>query len=149
VAGTYNVEASYGDAKKTSSFSLASPITASLAPLNSIQNNEISATMAGSDITVSWNAVSGAKSYYVNLWAEVWNVTTSQFDYKEVWRSWVATTSVTIAKIDSNIPENLTCDVYVTAHELNMTTTSPPAPLPTRADMSENYYSYILPFLTP
>ncbi len=145
VAGTYTVTATYGTASRTATFTL-SDISSRLAPLTYTQ---ISASLSGNDIIITWPAVTNARSYYVNLWADVWNSTKRQFEYKEVWRSWVSTTSVTIAKSDSTIPAGLSCDVYVTAHELNMATTSLPSPLPIRADMSENYYSYVLPFLTP
>ncbi len=147
VAGTYTVTATYGAASRTAMFTL-SDISSRLAPLT---YTEISASMNATtkDITITWPAVTNARSYYVNLWADVWNNTTRQFEYKEVWRSWVSSTSVTIVKSTSAIPAGLSCDVFVTAHEINMTTSAPPSPLPARADMSENYYSYVLPFLTP
>ena len=81
------------------------------------------------------------------------NPTTKRTEYAEVWGGWIAdsgtaTTSAVIAKSTSTIPAARACDAYVTAYEVDMTTTSPPSSV-SRADMSENYYGYPLTFLTP
>lgn len=147
VPGTYTITATYGSARKDVVLTIQSASARLPLPTN------ISAELAGSDISISWNAVSGAKSYYLNLWAEVWNSITKQVEYKEVWGGWVkdsgaAATSAVIAKSTSMIPSGLSCDVYVTAHEVDMTSASPPSSV-SYADMSENYYGYPLSFLTP
>ena len=100
-----------------------------------------------SSITLTRDAVSGAASYYVSLWAYVWNITTNEYEYQEVWGGWVNTAGVNIAF--GAIDPGLTCYAFISAHEVDMVSISPPSPPPARADMSENYLAYKLPFPTP
>jgi hypothetical protein len=144
--GTYTVTATYGTASKSAVFSLANT-TPALAPFS---YSQISATKnITNDITITWPAVTNANSYYVSLWADIWDNSAKQWFYEEVWGKWVATTGTTILKSGSTLPAGLRCDVYVTAYAVDMSLATPPASPPTRADMSENYYGYPLPFLTP
>lgn len=141
---TYTVEATYGLAVRTYSFTL-SDLTPNLTPLT---YSQISGTpQANNDITMTWTTVSGAGSYYLSLWAEVWDVSAKQYDYIEVWGGWVSANNAIIPS--GSVPSGLACDAYVTAYEIDMTAASPPDPAPARADMSENYYGYPLSFLTP
>ena len=150
VPGTYTITATYGTARKDVTLIIPSASARLSLPTN------ISAQLLGNnDISLTWSQVSGAKSYYLNLWAEVWDSTTKQTKYTEVWGGWItdsgtATTSAVIVKSTSTIPADLACDVYVTAYEVDMSSAvTLPSPLPSRADMSENYYGYPLTFLTP
>ncbi len=148
--GTYTVSASYGAAIKTAVFSLANT-TPALDPLLYSQINGSLVTNGTNtnlkDINITWPAVTGAHSYYVSLWAEVWNTSSKQYDYREVWGQWVNTASARV--VNGTVATGLWCDVFVTAHEIDMTSAAPPAVMPTRADMSENYYGYSLSFSTP
>jgi hypothetical protein len=142
VIGTYSVTATYGSASRTASFTLSSLTPGLLLPTG------LAATKLGNnDISMTWNVVAGAKSYYLSLWADIWNNSTKAYDFTEVWGGWVNTNSATIT--DGSVPSNLTCYAYATAYQVDMTTTTPPGTLPIRADMSENYYGYQFPFSTP
>jgi hypothetical protein len=150
VAGTYLVTATYGAATKTASFSLANT-TPNLAPLS---YDQISASLvpnagnaAVNDISITWPAVTGATSYYVSLWADIWNNVTNQYEYSEVWGNWVSATNTRV--LNGDVVSGLTCDVYITASATDMASATPPSPVPGRADMSENYYGYPVPFVTP
>ncbi len=144
--GTYTVTATYGTARKDLILTIPAA-TSTLAPPAGI-NATLNTTT--NDISLSWNPVQNAKSYYVNLWADIWNAATQQYDYQEVWGSWVLSTNAVISKSASAIPSGLACDVYVTAYEVDMSPSAPlPSPPPMRADMSENYYGYTMPFTTP
>jgi len=149
-SGTYTVTVTYGSASETAAFSLANTPPA-LAPLSYTQINASLVPNAGNaslnDISIWWQAVSGAKSYYVNLWADVWDNAAKQYDYQEVWGGWVNTNAARV--LNGEVRSGLMCDVYVTAYEVDMTSAAPPATAPTRADMSENYYGYYLTFATP
>jgi hypothetical protein len=161
VAGTYTVTASYGAASKTTAFVLSNTTPA----LNPLSYNQIGAALVSNvpntsvnDINISWPLVPGSKSYYVSLWSDVWDSFTNQYEYSEVWGQWVkdsgnATTSVRALygtiEYNGSILHNIPADVYVTAYQVDMTSTSVPNPVPSRADMSENYYGYPLPFSTP
>ena len=145
----YTVEATYGSisgtAAKTASFNLTTtarlPLPTSIsAALDSITKN----------ITITWGSVSGAQSYYVNLWAYVTDPVTNQLEYSEVWSKWTNTTSVTITQGDQGLPAGLSVDIFVTAHELDMSNLAPPAapPADNRADMSENYTGVRPSFVT-
>jgi len=144
VIGTYTVTATYGSASKTVNFTLSS-----ITPALALPVNLAASKLGNDDISVTWNAVAVAKSYYLSIWADIWNNAANQYDYTEVWSGWVKTNSATIVKSGSTLPAGLQCDIYVTAHEVDMTSVSPPGTTPARADMSENYYGYVVPFLTP
>lgn len=142
VIGTYTVTASYGNASKTVTFTLAN-----LTPALALPANLAASKLGNNDISMTWDSVAGAKSYYLSLWADIWNNGKNQYDYTEVWGGWVNTNSATIP--NGSVTPGLTCYSYVTAYQVDMTATTPPGTLPTRADMSENYYGYQLPFTTP
>ena len=110
--------------------------------------SDIAATLNAStkDITITWTTLTNAKSYYVNLWKKVWNNSINDYEYQWVWGKWVNSNSTVVPFGD--VASGLDCDVFVTAYEMDMTTTSPPSSV-SRSDMSENYYGYPLPFLTP
>jgi len=143
VIGTYTVTATYGSASKTVNFTLSNLTPALVLPTN------LAASKLSNDISMTWTAVAGAKSYYLSFWADIWNNATNQNDYIEVWGGWVNTNSATILKSGSTLPADLQCDVYVTAYEVDMTSVSPPGTTPVRADMSENFNGYVMPFSTP
>ncbi|MEK6697640.1 MAG: hypothetical protein AABZ10_01220 [Nitrospirota bacterium] len=147
VIGAYTVTATYGTASTTAVFTIASTVSemTTTFPLPT----GISASLSGDDINITWNQVTGAQSYYVSLYADVWNSGTQQYDYIEVWGAWVKTAATVISKSTSSIPAALQGYAYITAYEVDMTSAAPPVTTPTRADMSENYYAYQLPFLTP
>lgn len=149
VPGSYTVTATYGTASKTATFTIAGSAP-EVTPRLTLPGG-ISATKNAStgDMTITWDPVSGAGSYYVSLYAEIRDNSAAQYDYREVWGKWVSTSSATIMKSESAIPAGLACDVYITAHEVDITSAAPPATAPARADLSENYYGYTLPFLTP
>ncbi len=143
VIGTYTVTATYGTTVETATFSLANT-TPTLLPLSytnissSLVSNATNSTL--SDVDITWPAVTNAKSYYVSLWADVWDNAANQWNYEEVWGSWVNATSALV--INGEVPSGLLCDVYVDAYAVDMTTTAPPTPSPARVDMSENYWGY-------
>ncbi len=150
VAGTYSVLATYGTASHSAVFSFSS-VSPNLTPL---LYSQISSSLVPNvtdpgiqDISMVWPAVTNAKSYYVSLWADVWNSVAKQYEYQAVWSDWVTAAGARV--LNGDVPAGLTCDVYVTACQVDMTTTAPPDPAPSRADMSENYYGYPLPFTTP
>ncbi len=142
----YTVEATYGGAAKTASFNLTTTTARLLLPTN------ISAALDSitQNITITWGSVTGAQSYYVNLWAYVTDPVTNQLEYTEVWSNWTNTTSVTITPGNQGLPAGLSVDIFVTTHELDMSNPVPPATPPTdnRADMSENYTGVRPSFVT-
>ena len=148
VTGSYTVTATYGAASKTSTFTIAGSAS-EMTPRLALPAGISATKSVNNDISITWNAVGDAGSYYVSLYAESLDTIAKQYDYREVWNTWVSTAGATILKSGSAIPAGLECDVYITAHEVNMTTAAPPVTPPARADMSENYYGYPLPFLTP
>jgi hypothetical protein len=141
----YTVEATYGGAAKTASFNLTT--TARLLLPTNIKATLDSLTK---NIGITWDGVTGARSYYVNLWAFVTDPVTNQLEYSEVWSKWTNTTSVTVTPGDQGLPAGLSVDIFVTAHELDMSDPVPPATPPTdnRADMSENYTGVRPSFVT-
>ncbi len=160
-AGTYTITATYGSATETAAFTLDSTqpaltpllysqITGTLVPNQT--NNSLN------DISLTWHSVTGAKSYYVSLWADAWDSVAKQHEYSEVWGEWVKDSGTSFSSVrvlngsiqyDGTPLYNIWCDVYVTAYQVDMTAAAPPDPRPARADMSENYYGYPLPFRTP
>ncbi len=91
----------------------------------------------GGGATVIWSAVTGANSYYVNVWTDVGGV------YTEIAGSWVASISAVIP--NGTLTKGVSYDVYVTACQLDMTDMKS-VPLPvtpgTQVDMSDTYYTY-------
>lgn len=139
VSGTYDIQAVYisGSVEKP-------PLSLTLSdttPRLNLPTITGALSDVSGNVTVSWNAVTGAASvgsYYVNIWAEVWN--NNQWDYREVGKEWVnAGTLSTIVTVAPYIKDNQ-YDVYVTACEVDMTA-APPSTAP-RVDMSENYNPY-------
>ncbi len=154
--GTYTVTATYGGASESAAFSFANTNpNPNLIPLSVTDSrSDISASLVSNaananvkDISITWLSVINAKSYYISLWADVWNSSTKQYKYDEVWGNWVNTTNARV--LNGSVASGLQCDVYVTACQIDMTSPTPPQTAPTRADMSENYHGYPLPFLTP
>ena len=106
-------------------------------------------TVNGGGKNISWNAASGAASYYVNLWTCVGagsvntaSGCTNGGTYTEVAGVWVATTSALIPK--NELISGLVYDVYVTACEQDMTdtTTVPSAAPGTQVNMSDTTFAY-------
>ena len=110
----------------------------------------LSATPAiGGGASISWNAVPGAASYYVNLWtcvgagsANTVSGCTNGGTYSEVAGSWVSTTSAVIP--NNTLTPGLVYDVYVTACQQDMTdaTTVPPVEPGSQVDMSDTTFTY-------
>ncbi len=90
----------------------------------------------GGGATISWTAVAGANSYYVNVWTDVNGV------YTEVAGRWVTSTSTTIT--NGTLTKGVAYDVYVTACQLNMTDTTsvPPTAPGAQVDMSDTTFTY-------
>ncbi len=90
----------------------------------------------GGGANVSWTAVTGANSYYVNVWTDVNGV------YTEVAGRWVTSTSTTIT--NGTLTKGVAYDVYVTACQLNMTDTTsvPPTAPGAQVDMSDTTFTY-------
>lgn len=93
--------------------------------------------VTGGGVDVSWAPVTGAGSYYVNVWTDAGGV------YTEVAGSWVASTSVSLPV--KTLAKGVSYDVYVTASQLVMTDTStvPPAAPAAQADMSDTTFTYV------
>lgn len=138
--GTYTITANYGSVTKSTTVTLSST-TSSLVPLTA---SSITATgQINGDRLISWSRVSGAGSYYASIWSLVWNKTSHQFDYLEVWEAWVkdpgtgTAASVTAAAADAGFSSGMEYDVYISAAQYDMA--SSPGATPSRVDMSENY----------
>ncbi len=138
-AGTYTVSAivSGGTTSLSQTFTVPSP-TAKL-PLAAVTANATN----GGGASVSWDLVTGAKSYYVNIWTDVWDATLSQWVYTEIAGSWVNATSATIA--NNTMTKGIVYDVYVTACQQDMTdaATTPPAAPGAQVDMSDTTFTYV------
>ncbi len=148
VAGTYTITATYGSVIKTASFTLSdtNPILLPLV-VTELASDISVVKQANDDRTISWNSVLGAGSYYLNIWAEVWNSTTRQWEYNEVYGQWVNSSTTSLVVPAVTFTSGTQYDVYVTAHIVDMSNATPPSSTPTRADMSENYnpVSFIAP----
>jgi hypothetical protein len=141
-AGLYDVSATNGVITLTDSFTI--PNTTSQFPVAT--NLAVNSSAGG--YTISWNAVPGASSYYVNLWTCVGAGSqnteygcTNGGQYTETAGRWVNTTSAFVQ--DTTLTSGLVYDVYVTASAVDMTTnTTPPAP-GAQTDMSDTTFTYV------
>jgi hypothetical protein len=92
---------------------------------------------SGGGASVTWNSVSGAGSYYVNIWADAGGA------YTEIAGGWVNATSAIVPS--GTLTSGVTYDVYVTACQLDMTDVSS-VPLPVspgiQVDMSDTTFTY-------
>ncbi len=143
VIGTsYTVEATYGTAVKTATFTIADSTPTLNLPFNINAIPE-----ANNDVTVTWNTVTGAGSYLLNIWAEEWNNVTKQWEYNEVFGQWVDASTTNVRVPAAEFVSGTIYDVYITAHEVNMSSASAPSTTPSEADMSENYnpVSFVAP----
>lgn len=136
-AGTYTVTATpvSGGTPIKQTFTIPS-LTAKLPVATGVTATPTS----GGGATVTWNAVVGANSYYVNLWTQVGGV------YTELAGNWVTSATATIPK--GTLVKGAEYDVYVTACQLNMTDVKS-VPLPVtpgaQVDLSDttfNYYTF-------
>ena len=131
-SGSYTVTAvpAAGGDKITTTFTIPAP-TQEL-PLATVTATATS----GGGANVSWTAVSGANSYYVNVWAVVDGF------YTEIAGNWVTGTSATVAA--GTLTPGVEYDVYITACQLNMTdtTTTPPASPGIQVNMSDTIFTY-------
>ncbi len=139
--GTYNVTATYGGVTKTATFSIA------MTPQLTLPSGISATPVNTNDRNIAWSALSGAESYYVNIWAEEWNSTAKQWEYNEVFGQWVNGSTTSLVVPAATFTSGTQYDVYVTAHKVDMSSATPPGTAPTRADMSENYnpVSFIAP----
>ncbi len=140
LAGTYTVTAtSLGSSEKPSAQFTITNATAQLPVATGI-----SVTSDSTNYTVSWNTVSGASSYYVNLWTDVWNASLGQYEYTEVAGAWVNGSTLTALIPKNSLTKGTLYDVYVTACILDMTTAKTlPPPTPTQVNMSDNTYATV------
>lgn len=128
--GSYTVTATAPGYTLTAGFTIPS-LTAQL-PVAA----NVTVTPAAGSYNISWNAVPGAASYYVNLWATVGGV------YTEIAGEWVNGAAASVPK--GSLTGGVLYDVYVTAATLDMTTTKilpPPGPL--QVDMSDTTYGAV------
>ncbi len=142
--GTYNVTATYGGVTKTAVFSI-SATSSGMTPQLSLPSGISATPVNTNDWNIAWSALSGAGSYYVNIWSEEWNSTTKQWEYNEVYGQWVDSLTTSLIVPAATFTPGTQYDVYVTAHKVDMSNAALPSSTPTRADMSENYnpYSFI------
>ena len=136
--GTYNVTATYGSVTKTATFSIAAT-SSGMTPQLSLPAGLSATPVNTNDRNIAWSALSGAGSYYVNIWAEEWNSTTKQWEYNEVYGQWVSGSTTSLVVPAATFTSGTQYDVYVTAHKVDMSNATPPTSTPARADMSENY----------
>ncbi len=145
-SGTYIVSAvvSGGTASVTETFTIPSP-TAKLP----VATGLTAIPASGGAATLSWSAVPGANSYYVNVWTCVGAGSvnsdtgcTNNGTYAEIAANWVNTASTTIQT--GTLTNGTIYDVYVTACEQDMTdmTTVPPADPGLQVDMSDTTFAY-------
>lgn len=128
--GTYTLTAS---APGTTALSQSFTIPLVTAQLPVADGISVAQTQSGAE--VSWTAVTGAASYYVNLWTDINGV------YTEVAGGWVNTASAVMPK--GTLTAGAVYDVYITACQLDMTTTSA-VPVPavgTQVNMSDNTFT--------
>lgn len=101
-------------------------------------------TPGATSYTVSWNPVTGASSYYVNLWTDVWNATLGRYEYTEVAGAWVNGTTYSALIPKNSLTKGTIYDVYVTACTLDMSDMQVlPPPAPTQVDMSDNTFATV------
>lgn len=129
-AGSYTVTATSPGYALTAGFTI--PNQTALLPVAT----NVTVTPAVNSYAISWNAVPGAASYYVNLWATVGGV------YTEIAGEWVNGTAASVPK--GSLTKGIVYDVYVTAATLDMTTTKiQPPPSPLQVDMSDTTYGAV------
>lgn len=129
-SGSYTVTATAPGYTLTAGFTI--PNQAAQLPVAA----NITVTPTASSYTITWNAVPGASSYNVNVWATVGGV------YTEIAGEWVNDSAASVPK--GSLTGGVLYDVYVTAATLDMTTTkSLPTPNPLQVDMSDNTYGAV------
>jgi hypothetical protein len=140
VSGTYTVTATSLGSSDTLSAQFTIPVPTVQLPV--VDANNITVNLVSSNYTIGWPAVTGASSYYVNLWTDVWNASLGEYEYTEVAGGWMSSTSALIPK--NSLTKGTVYDVYVTACTLDMTTTKVlPLPAPTQVGMSDNTYTAV------
>jgi len=132
-AGTYTVTATASGSSETLSAQFSIPVPTEQLPVES----GISVTPESDRYTVSWNAVPGATSYYLSVWANVGD----PIVYTEIAGAWVDGNTLTADILKSSLTGGTTYGVYVTACTLDMTTQTLPSPIPSQVNMSENSYA--------
>lgn len=131
-AGSYSVTATSPGYALTAGFAI--PDQSARIPVAA----NITVTPATGNYSVSWSAVPGALSYYVNLWTTVGGV------YTEIAGEWVNSPAASI--LSGSLTKGQQYDVYVTSSTLDMTTSKTlPPPSPAQVNMSDNTYG-ALPF---
>ncbi len=103
--------------------------------------------VSGGGANASWSPVTGANSYYVNVWTCTGSAAPNFAcpnggTYQEIAGNWVNATSAIIPT--GTLTPGVAYDVYVTACQQDMTdtTTVPPADPGTQMNMSDTVYSY-------
>jgi hypothetical protein len=131
--GTYTVSAIASGGTTTVSHIFTIPAATSKLP---VATGLTVTPVSGGGATVGWSAVSGAKSYYVNVW------TTAGGIYTEVAGAWVTSISAIIP--NKTLTQGVEYDIYVTACESDMTDISsvPPADPGDQVDMSDTTFTY-------
>lgn len=131
-SGNYTVTATTTGNVLSAGFTMPSPAAQLPVATN------ITVAPASGNYMITWDAVPGAASYYVNLW------TSTGGTYTEIDGAWVngSTYAVTIPK--GSLSNGVVYDVYVTACSLDMTTMkSLPPPSPTQVNMADNTFGAI------
>lgn len=96
----------------------------------------VGVTPAANSYTVKWDAVPGAGSYYLNVWADVGGV------YTEVASAWLDGSTLTAEIQKTSLSHGTLYDVYLTACTLDMTTAKAlPPPSPSQVNMSDNTFA--------
>jgi hypothetical protein len=131
-AGTYTATATASGSTEilSTQFTIADP-TAKLPVVTGI-----AVASAPNGYTVNWNAVPGAGSYYLNLWAVVGGT------YTEVASTWISGSTLTADIPKTSLTKGTLYDVYVTACSADMTTMNAvPPPAPSQVNMSDNTFA--------
>ncbi|HEY6872128.1 MAG TPA: hypothetical protein VI298_05290 [Geobacteraceae bacterium] len=131
-AGTYTVTATASGSADSVSAQFSIPAPTAQLPVET----GISVTPGSNSYAVNWNAVPGAGSYYVNIWANVGG------EYTEVATAWVDGNTYTAVIPKNSLTKGALYDVYVTACTLDMTTAhTVPPPGPSQVNMSDNTFA--------
>lgn len=132
LSGTYTITAASPGYSLTSAFAIPNPAAQLPVAAN------IAVTTASSSYGISWSGVSGAASYYVNIWTPINGV------YTEVQGVWVNGSTYTVSLPRNSLTKGQLYDIYVTASSLDMTTVGTvPPPNPTQVNMSDNTYGAV------
>lgn len=131
-AGVYTVTATTPGSADVLSANFSIPDLAAKLPVVT----GLTATKGTGGYDVNWNAVAGAKSYYVNVWTDISGV------YTEVANVWVDSATLNALVPSGSLSAGKLYDVYVSACSEDMTTAAMlPPPAPAQVNMSDNTFA--------